>query len=411
MSDDSDDRHNKIVIQNVYQNIQNTQNNQNNCQDAQENIRIDDDDNDNREIIIQLQRFTASGISMLNLLQTVCQRQKDEDLNAAERKSKNKFMLSSQECIDRMKDDTEEFEYTRFIKKAFYVLNKEEQCAQLKNKDPNLFNIRDENNKIVTILPGLDLKFGYKFLTDDEKKQFWQYMHLFASSVFNMIKEKNENKFNRFEHIKSTLKIMETELAKTGIMFNDQIFNPFLGVGENMNEYGVNEMFTNGELPKQHVVSIESVLNMLGVDKMFDEQKLNEELKGIGDEQINEATERIVGLLGANDNPEVKEVCNQLIQDIVLNFKENGISNVGETLRKVAENAKNNIEINKMRKTADSMKYFMAHSQEKMNDLKDANGNSIGQQLMNNLAVPLNMMNMMNRKQNNNDNSPNANAQ
>jgi hypothetical protein len=147
---------------------------------------------------------------------------------------------------------------------------------------------------------------------------------------------------------------------------------------------------------------------MLGVDKMFDEKKLNEELKEIGDKQINEATEKIVGLLGASNNPEVKDVCNILIQDIVNNFKENGISNIGDTLKKVAENAKKNIEISKMKKTAESMKFFMANSQNNMKDMKDANGNPIGQQMMNSMAIPLNMMNFMNKSApfgTNNDNT------
>jgi hypothetical protein len=351
---------------------------------------------DNRELVKQIQRFTASSISMLNLLQTVCVKLKDHELGTRDKKSKVKFMESSQKFIDTLKDQNEEFNYTRFIKKAFSTLRNEEQCRQLRDKDVELFNIRDPTNKIVTILPGIDLKFGLRFLDDKEKSQFWQYMYLFSSSVFNMIKNSNETKIAKYSHITETMKMMEEDMAKTGIMFNNQIFNPFIGVGEDKQNYSVNEMFSGGELPKQHSVSIESVLNMLGVDKMFDEKKLNEELKGIGDKQINEATERIVGLLGAADNPEVKEVCNILIQDIVSNFKENGISNVGDTLKKVAENAKHNIEINKMKKTAESMKYFMSNSQEKMKDMKDAAGNPIGQQLMNSMAVPMSMMNFMN---------------
>lgn len=355
------------------------------------------DNNSNKETVNYIQRFTASSISMLNLLQTGCVKQKDEDLQNKDKRAKDKFMESSQKFIDTMKDPDEEFDYTRFIKKAFTTLKTEEQCTQLKAKDPELLNIRDQENKIVTILPGLDLKVGFKFLTDEEKIAFWQYMYLFADSVFCLIRNNNVTKFPKYEHVVETLTFIETELAKTGVMFKNQIFNPFVGVGDNKDGYSVDQMFTGGELPKQHHMSIESVLSMLGVDKMFDEKKLNEELKGIGDKQINEATEKIVGLLGASNNPEVKDVCNILIQDIVSNFKENGISNVGDTLKKVAENAKKNIEISKMRKTAESMKYFMANSQDKMKDMKDSNGNPIGQQMMNSMAVPLSMMNFMNK--------------
>ncbi len=362
--------------------------------DTNKNIK----NKENNDMIIHIQRFTASSISMLELLRSTIVKLNDTN-NLDKKKSFDKFISSSKQYIDNLKDENDVFDYTRFIKKAFSTLRNETQCKNLLEKNAELFNMRDPEGKIITILPGIDIRFAYKFLDDNEKIMFWQYMYLFSSSVFNMIKVNNEAKFTKYSYITETLTSIETDMGKTGIMFKNQIFNPFIGVGENRNAYSLNEMFTEGELPKQQSISIESVLNVLGVDKMFDEKKLNEELKGIGDDQINEATERIVGLMGAADNPEVKEVCNLLIQDIVSNFKENGISNVSETLRKVAENAKNTIDINKMQKTAKSMKFFMDNSQEKMKDLKDANGNPIGQQLMKNMAIPLSMMNFMTRGQ------------
>jgi hypothetical protein len=351
---------------------------------------------DNRNLVLKIQHFTVSSISLLNLLQVSCSKVDDSELAPKEKKAKERFMTTSQKFIDNMKDSDDTFEYTRFIKKAFNTLKSEEQCKQLVNKDPEIFNIRDDDNKIITIFPGIDIKFGYKFLNEDDKRIFWQYMYLFSSSIFNMIKDSNEQKLEKYVHIIETLKVLEAELSKTGVMFNNQIFNPFMGIEENSKQnYSLNEMFTGGELPKQQTVSIESVLKLLGVDKMFDEKKINEELKGIGDKEINEATDKIASLLGASDKPEVKEVCNMLIQDIVANFKENGITNLSDTLQKVAKNAKKNIELSKMKKTAESMKDFMAHSQDKMKDLKDANGNPIGQQLLNSMSIPMSMMNML----------------
>lgn len=356
-----------------------------------------------KQIIRQIQRFTVSSIGMLNLLQDVCSRKQTDDpssLQDKENRSIEKFIESSHKFVKCMRDTENEFDYTRFIKKSFKTLKPEQQCLQLKSKDPELFNVRDEENKIVTILPGLDLRCGYKYMNEAENKLFWQYMYLFSSSVFNLIRNSNVTRFEKYKHIVETLDFIERDIAKTGIVFNNQVFNPFMGVDgndNNQNNYSVEEMFTGGELPRQQNVSIESVLSMMGVDKIFNESKLNDELKNIGDEQINEATAKIVGLLGAANNPEVKEVCNVLIQDIVNNFKENGINNVGDTLKRVAENAKKNIEISKMKKTAESMKFFMSNSQEKMKNMKDANGNPIGQQIMNSMSIPMSMMNMLQR--------------
>jgi len=354
----------------------------------------------NRELVVQIQRFTASTVSMLDLLKTACSKQDKTELTDRDIRSIDRFLTSSQAFIDQMRDTDNEFDFTRFIRKAFTTLKIKEHCEYLVNKDKRLFEVRDNDNKIQTILAGIDLKIGYNALTEPDTVSFWQYMYLFTSSVFHLIKTSNETAFEKkYQYVTETLEILEADIAKTGVMFNNQIFNPFLGVGNNRtgSGYSVEEMFTGGELPKQQSVSIESVLSMLGVDKMFDEKKLQEELKGFTDEHASQATDKIVGLLGASDKPEVREVCNTLIKDIVADFKINGMSNVGETLKKVAENAKMTIDPNKMKQTAHSMKGFMANGQEAMKDMKDANGNPIGQQLMNSMNIPLSMMNMMNK--------------
>lgn len=379
-------------------------------------------DSDNRELVVQIQRFTASSISMLNLLRNACLRSSNVGLSERDIRSKDRFLKSTFEFIEQMKDPNNDFDFTRFIRKAFTTLKLQQHCEYLINKDKCLFEVRDNNNKIMTILPGIDLKIGYALLEDnkeDEKKApikpdaksttkpadkptselvlFWQYMYLFSSSVFNLIKTSNESAFEKkYAHVTDTLNALETDISKTGVMFNDQIFNPFIGVDGCDRPCSVDDMFTGGELPKQCNVSIDTVLSTLGVDKMFDEKKLQEELQNFTEENANEATDKIVGLLGASNNTEVREVCNTLIKDIVYNFKENGVANIGDTLKQVATNAKMTIDPSKMKQTASSMQHFIANGQETMKDMKDANGNPIGQQLMNSMAVPLNMMNMMN---------------
>ena len=64
---------------------------------------------------------------------------------------------------------------------------------------------------------------------------------------------------------------------------------------------------------------------------------------------------------------------------------------------KVAENAKTNIDAKKMQKIAEQMQYFMANSQDKLKNMKDAEGNPIGGQLMK-MTGPLSMLNMFNKQ-------------
>ena len=366
---------------------------------------------DNKKLVIQIQRFTASSIGMLNLLRDVCNFRltNDLDISQKEKTLTTKFLNSSQNFITDIKQNTDDFNSTRFVKKAYNALHTVDGCNYLKAKDANLLSMRDENKRIVTIISGIDMRIGYRLLNKQQLEQFWQYIYLFTSSVYNMIKQANIIKFNNKPHVIATLQYIENELTKTGVIFNNMIFNPFIGIGENKEQYSLNEMFTGKELPKEHKMSIDNVLNMMGVNKMLDEHKLNEQLKDIGQEQVNEATEKIASLLGAENNTEIKEVCETLIQDIVVNLRENGIGNIGETLQKVAQNARGKIDIGKMQKTAESMKNFMANSQERVKDLKDEHGNPIGEELLNNLSMPMNMLNNMNFNNMNFDNINNSN--
>lgn len=342
---------------------------------------------ENKDKIIQIQRLTASCIGMLNLLQTACEKQEQT-------KAKIKFIDTCKTLINQMKN-TDDFDYSKYVKKTFDVLKIQACCKLLEAKDKKLFELRDDEKRIMTLIIGLDLKIGYNCLSDNECTNFWQYFYLYASAVYHLINLVNKNAYDgKYTHVKKTLEFIENDIAKTGIMFNNQIFNPFLGYESN-GEYGIDKLFDGKELPKEGNISIESMLSLLGVEKFFDEAKINEELKNIDDEQIHVATDKIVELLGASNNAEVKEVCNTLIVDILANFKQNGLNNIGDTLKIVAENARNKIDINKMRKTADSMKYFMNNSQDLMKDMKDDKGNPIGQQLLNSMAVPLGMINSM----------------
>lgn len=356
---------------------------------------------ENKELVIQIQRFTASSIGLLNLLCDVCNTllQDNKNISQKEYNVTTKFLTSSQKFMTDIKQNSDGFDSTRFVKKAYSALRTIDGCNYLKNKDAALFSMRDENNRIVTIISGIDLRIGYRLLNANQIEQFWQYMYLFSSSVYNMIKNANTIKFNNQLHVNDTLQYIESALTKTGVVFNNMIFNPFIGLGESNEQYSLNDMFTGDALPKEHKMSIDNVLNMLGVDKMIDEHKLDEQLKELGQEQVNEATEKIASLLGAENNAEIKEVCETLIQDIVANLKENGINNIGTTLQKVAQNARGKIELSKMQKTAESMQHFMANSQEKVKNLKDADGNPIGQDILNNLSLPMNMLKNFGNKQ------------
>lgn len=353
---------------------------------------------ENRETVTQVQIFTASSIYFLTILRDVCTKKTNTECTEKELYALNRFINTSNEFIKQIKsnNDDEEFDYSRFVKKAFDTLKVKEHCEYLKNKDGMLFEVRDENNKIMTIIPGIDIKLGYKLLDEKERDVFWQHMYLFASSVFTLIKIYNNDSFGRkYAYVGDLLEYIKNDISKTGVLCKTGIFNPFIGITTKGGTYGINDMSTHGELPAQQNVSIESLLSVMGVEKILDQDKLNSMFKDIKDEQVAVALDQVVGLLGANNDPEIKEVCGLLVKDIVSNIKENGFTNLGEMFQKLTENAKKNIDQKKLMKTAVGVKSFMANSEEKMKEMTNEKGEPVGEQLLSMMSVPLKMMNFM----------------
>ncbi len=393
-------------LQNIAPNVEQNQN-------VQPIIPVNEEAND-RFSIIYMQRFTASIISLLDLLKDSCQSLQLED--EKEIRSRDKLLQISNKILVGLKgsnkkdkdndngdngdngDAGDDFNYGRLIKKAFYALREEKSLNLLKNKDVALFSLKDADGKIITIIPGVDLRFGYSHLNDDDKIKFWQYIYLFSSSVFNLISITNPTKIK--SSITEMITYLNIDVAKTGIMIKNQIFNPFIGVGVT-GGLSMEQLFEGGELPSQvssEQVTIDAALKALGVEKYLNQEKLDEQLKNISDENIVEATDKITDFLGAHDNPEVKEVCNTLIIDIVNSLKENGTKDLGKTFNTIFQNAKN-IDQKKMRQTAISMQNFMANSQEKLMSMKDEHGNPIGANLLQSLSLPMQMAEQLAKKQ------------
>ncbi len=341
---------------------------------------------DNAELLPYMQRFTASVVSILELIQKVCNEVDRSTLTEKHINAIDKLLSAVQKFLTGVKNQDDEFDYSRFIKKVFYSLRNDTALEMLKSKNNELFTMRDDHNKIITILPGIDIRLALLHMSEKDVAVFWPHFYLFTTSAFSIICKTNQNKESTFGSIIDTIGYLNKEIQKTGILVGANIFNPFVGLndGNTPNEQiTIDQLFSGQYVPQINENSgMESMLNTLGVDKLLDPSKLKEQLESIGDEQVGEATDKIIEMLGAQDNDDVKEVCGTLIKDIVTNLKQNGLSNIGETLMDIANQTKQKVNVDKMKKTALSMQNFMSNSSETMMNIKDDNGNPIGQNLL-----------------------------
>ena len=124
-----------------------------------------------------MHRLSLSIVSLLELMKIVNERDTD-----GAKKSKINFLKASSLLIDNFKNQTENtnFDISVFIKKTFNFLKNDNNSKMLKEKNYDLFNVRNEEKQIVTIIDGIDLRVGYKLLTDEERTNFWQYLYLYC---------------------------------------------------------------------------------------------------------------------------------------------------------------------------------------------------------------------------------------
>jgi hypothetical protein len=321
------------------------------------------------------------------------------DLTSQQKKNFDKFMSGSLSLMNKLKD--EDFEFGKFIKKAFKILQTKKSTDYLLNEDFNLFKQKDSDNKYITIIKGVDIRFGCKFLTNTrDKTLFWQHMNLFSVAIFRLIEFSNKDKMKKYKTVKPTTLELEKRIAKSGLIYGDGIFNPLIGIHELGDNYSIDDLFYNVE--KSEVsgngLSINSVLKLMGMDKILSSDKLKEELEKINDEDIDKATDIISQLFGEEKNDDSKEIYGTLIKDMIDGFKKNGLDNPEKTLNKLSETMDKKLNKSKLEKTMNGVSNFLNNGEENLKKMKDKDGNPVGEKIMEQMKGPMDSLKGLSKK-------------
>ena len=134
---------------------------------------------------------------------------------------------------------------------------------------------------------------------------------------------------------------------------------PFLGITKDKGgEYGINEMYKNvGKIETPAGFGMKEFLQISGVDNLIkpDQLKeLNDQLKNISQEDVNSSIDSVLNFMGAQDNPDIKDVCSELTREIVSDIQgrgEIGLSSMVDTAQNVIQKLGNKLDRNKMIKT------------------------------------------------------------
>lgn len=359
----------------------------------------------NLTVAINFQYFTSSMFALLNMLH-----EKSEEIELINKTEnfRNKHLKFRKACAELKnifacggENNDEIVEKRGMIVKKVYKVITQYLTNLYPEPDVKLFSLLNDKKEKVTIIPGLDIGLVVTLLDEAEMKKLWCNMYTLYICSTTMIHINNTERKNKVLELLPKLKEKAKEYSAEGFMFN-----PFVGItndGSNRDDLDVNTMFSGIEQIKQPTSeeAMDNLLKMTGIDKLVDVSKLNEQLKNVSQNDIDDATKNITKLLGAENDEDVNEVCATLVENIVKTLKENpeaSIPNMFNIAKQVSNNVSHTLESNKMKKTANQLSHFMKNGEKNLKNLKDDKGNPLGKSVLDSLMLPMQLLQAANKK-------------
>ena len=362
--------------------------------DVSENTIVNKEKEENNKLLfINQSYFVYSVMTLVKLLKEVAETLV-QDNKVPENKVEvhKKFRQTCDDIIAEYQSssglDDSTVDHVKIIKKVFYVLK--DNTELIKTKDSKLFTVKNNENKITTIIPGLNINLIYQYLSEEQTSEVWTHIYtMFVSSVTMVYANTSQSRHKK--HVLETVDFCKKELAKS----SNPMINVFMGLGSS----GANldlESLMNKDIIIPGTEANTGLLGSLGVDKLMNLDNLSDEIKNFTENDVNETIDTLGGLLG-NDS-DIKDVCSTMVKTVISDLKTNGLENIFDVAKRVSSQLSGLIDPNKMAKTANKMTDLMSSNSDKLKDLKDDNGNPIGEQLFNQFKATVDMANKMNKK-------------
>lgn len=284
--------------------------------------------------------------------------------------------------------DDSNVDQIKIIKKVFYVLK--DNTELLDKKDPALFTIRNAENKIISIVPGININLVYEFLDEKENKKLWFFLYaLFVSSVTLVYSNTPENKH------KKSVTDMVTKLRKEMVILSKEVdtdlvaYNVFMGLsGDETDDINMESLMSK-DITIPGTEANTGFLNNLGLGNLMNLGSLSDEIKKFSDNDIEDTVNTLGEMLG-NDS-DVKDVCSTMVKTVIDDLKTNGLENIFDIAQRVQSKLGGVITPDKMAKTAFKMGDLMENNKDKLKELKDEDGNPIGENLFKQFQTTFNM--------------------
>lgn len=262
-------------------------------------------------------------------------------------------------------------DFARVIFRVYNLL--QDNLEQIIKKDEMLFGTT------FILLPGIDLSQIWGSLSKGQKTKIWTYLTILniESDILMSLQSVQPAQSGTYQITQNTTQTTQ-DVVQTENINNEQLdgnnegkqlsFNPYEGIGQSNTNYGVDEMYASLENIDDDTTGgpgLESVIKMIGIDKMVNMEELQEKLKNMKKEDIDEATNTLKNMLGDGADEKTTALISDMLTNISNEMKNDDMNNTDpiknfmHVAEKVAEELKprinrDNIDIAKLINSAQS---------------------------------------------------------
>ena len=367
--------------------LDDNQTNQTNQINQEDQDNLDQTNINNQKLFINQNLFVTMIVTIVTTLSDRAKQLiKDNKVNQDKVPSFNKLIKTSEDIVSEYKkDDKTSVDQAKIIKKVFYTLR--DNLDLLKNKDNKLFTVRNKEGKITTIVPGINISLLVDHLNEEETKTLWMNIYTLFVTAVDMIYS-NTDKSRHKQDVLDAVVHCKTELGTLNQVFK----NYFLGLQSDNNVTMEALMSDDIVLPGTNVKG--NLLTSLGINNLMNMDNLSDEIKKFSDDDVNETISTITNMFNSGGDSDVNDVCSTMVKTVLDDLKENGLNNMFDIASRVSGKLQNKLDVNKMEKTAGFMNNFMQNSSDKLKDLKDENGNPVGDKLLSQFDMMMSMAKM-----------------
>jgi hypothetical protein len=242
-----------------------------------------------------------------------------------------------EKICEELKNET--FECAKFIKKIFSVIT--DNTDKFLNLDKTLFELRTHDNKIITVVPSLDISLVYSFLNDDERNRLWNDIYLVYICSVELLFMKQQNRVKLSRHIYDNLNNIYNKMNAMNGKF--QLVNIYSGVNTTDNILDIDNLFKQFEVKNSEAPDATTALsvfsNLNSTDKLY-EQILT--MPDLTDDNITEINTVMTQFFGDSS-------LNPLFTDIIGNLQSEVKHGQHNDLNSLLSNMMQNVDVNKFK--------------------------------------------------------------